>query len=367
MSHSETIKIVKSVFSQFKVEKIEKVQSLWSGYGEISRFKVVRDNHSFNNCILKYIDFLQQQKHPRGWHGEFSHKRKLDSYYNEQLFYQSFAHHLPDSCKVPALLATGSSDNNLWLIIEDLDQIGLTERLIPTFSFNHKNHAPGCFAIARSTQKPVIESCLSQEQYLLKVFEITEWLASFHGFFLNTLFDKFEKPGTYWHLNTRPQEFETMPDSHLKKSARKIDKILKHANFQTLVHGDAKIANFCFNANLAMSRSKVSVAAVDFQYVGKGVGVKDLIYLLGSCFDSDGLYKYSRTVEILYFEKLKQLLLTTYNWPSDSIRNLIAEWQRLIPLAWADFERFLVGWAVEHAKLNDYSANQTNKALQIID
>ena len=83
--------------------------------------------------------------------------------------------------------------------------------------------------------------------------------------------------GTYWHLATRPDEFASMDDEEqLKTYAHAIDTRLNHCQYITLVHGDAKSANFCFNSDVT------AVAAVDFQYVGNGCGMKDVCYLLGS-------------------------------------------------------------------------------------
>lgn len=69
---------------------------------------------------------------------------------------------------------------------------------------------------------------------------------------------------------TRPDELSAMKPSHLKGAAEAIDSKLNQCKFQTIVHGDAKVANFCFTPD-----SK-SIAAVDFQYVGSGCGMKDV-------------------------------------------------------------------------------------------
>ena len=63
--------------------------------------------------------------------------------------------------------------------------------------------------------------------------------------------------GTYWHLETRPDELEQLDDLSLKKAASAIDQA-KEFNVPDFVHGDAKLANFCFN------NDGTKVAAVDF-------------------------------------------------------------------------------------------------------
>jgi len=103
-----------------------------------------------------------------------------------------------------------------------------------------------------------------------------------------------------------------------------------------LIHGDAKAANFCYSADFR------SVAAVDFQYVGKGVGVVDLAYFLGSCLNGEELETKGQALLDHYFNSLSTAI------------------------AWADFERFLQGWSPGHPKLNSYSAKQTLMALKLV-
>ena len=66
--------------------------------------------------------------------------------------------------------------------------------------------------------------------------------------------------GTYWHLATRLDELAAIDDAEIRASAQALDAQLAAATFQTILHGDAKEANFCF------TRDGRSAAAVDFQY-----------------------------------------------------------------------------------------------------
>ncbi|MEO0606545.1 MAG: choline kinase, partial [Myxococcota bacterium] len=110
----------------------------------------------------------------------------------------------------------------------------------------------------------------------------------------------------------------------------------------TLVHGDAKVANFCFG--------DAGVAAVDFQYVGGGCGLKDVAYFLGSCLDDAALRADAESWLVHYFRRL-------------DVPDVETAWRRVWPHAWADFERFLAGWAPDHWKRTGFAAEMTADAL----
>ena len=73
-------------------------------------------------------------------------------------------------------------------------------------------------------------------------------------------------------------------------------KNLNTAKFKTIIHGDAKLANFLFGPD--------AVAAVDFQYVGGGVGIKDVAYFLSSIYTEDELFSHEKKCLDHYFQAL---------------------------------------------------------------
>ena len=183
-----------------------------------------------------------------------------------------------------------------------------------------------------------------------------KWLANFHGYCLGESSKGLWPTGTYWHLETRPDELEQLEEEDLKKAASAIDAKLKDSKFQTLVHGDAKLANFCF------SDDGGNVAAVDFQYVGGGCGMKDLAYFVGSCFRDEEAEERERHVLNLYFEELFKCLKLLGK--SECQEELREDWESLYRVAWADFHRFMKGWSPGHWKLSDYSERVTREVIE---
>jgi len=325
----------------------ETLQALWSGYGEITRYySPVRAA----SVIVKSVIPPQQVIHPRGWHSEVGHQRKLTSYKIEARFYQSYAKHCPQACYVPQIIACSrpqASESGQILVMEDLQHLGFDDK----------------------------ESVLS----LTDIKAVISWLAHFHARFIGHHANDLWPVGTYWHLQTRKNEFNSMEDSPLKKSAHVIDNKLNNARYQTFVHGDAKLANFCFSDLATMGVTKIAgnqtnkltkqvrkkisrVAAVDFQYVGKGVGVKDLAYFLGSCLTDDDLTHLHNELLDYYF---KVLGLACNEYQADiNILELENEWRYLYSFANADFYRFLQGWSPKHHKINGYLKAQSDLALQ---
>lgn len=305
-----------------QVKKVEAVQELWSGYGSIDRWLCTSAKGS-QTFILKRIEPPAVASHPRGWNTDASHQRKLRSYHVEKTWYQDWSHLCGEGAKVAKFIGAKLTGDGQWLLMEDLDSSGYYQR----------------FDADREWK---IEACLT-------------WLAGFHGQFLHCQPKGLWEEGAYWHLQTRQDEWNAMPEGLLKAGAYPIAQRLAHARFRTLVHGDAKVANFCFNPTIK------SVAAVDFQYVGGGVGVKDVAYFLGSCLTDEECESRSYRLLEYYFSALESVLAPIL--PSSDLSDLVSEWRALFPLAWADFHRFLVGWMPGHSKINRFTVENTERVL----
>jgi len=301
------------------------IQSLWSGYGEIIRVKLTDGNAP--TCIVKHIKPPTTKQHPRGWNSDYGHQRKLRSYEVEATWYNDWSQRCDDHCRVPrCYTAEQFGDENIF-VLEDIDASGFALR-------KHQLDMTGALP------------CLN-------------WLAHFHAKFLNETPVGLWPTGTYWHLATRSEEFTAMRNGAVKHAAIAIDKRLNECRFQTLVHGDAKLANFCFSSDCK------KVAAVDFQYVGGGCGIKDVVYLLSSCLDENECERHESTLLDYYFNALK-MALNTYQNRVD-VDALESEWRKLYSIAWADFYRFLLGWMPTHQKINRYTKKMADQALQQLD
>lgn len=301
----------------------ETIQQLWSGYGSIVRM----DSSNEDSIVLKHINPPHQANHPRGWNTDVGHQRKLKSYVNELNFYKSYADNCNENCKVPQLLSTESKDQEHLIVLEDLNSAGY----------------------------PQLKSRLA----LNEVKVVLRWLANFHATFMLEEAKGLWPIGSYWHLATRQEEFRTMHNSDLKLAASKIDQVLNDCQFQTIIHGDAKLANFCFG------RDGQQVAAVDFQYTGKGCGMKDVVYFLGSCLTDKECANYESEFVECYFTYLEQALKVKKR--KLNFEDLEKEWRKMYAFAWADFHRFLLGWMPSHQKLTNYSRHQVEIALRQIN
>lgn len=298
------------------------IQSLWSGYGEIIRAKLT--GAKVAACIVKHIKPPTDSDHPRGWNSPLGHRRKLRSYEVEINWYRDWSRRCDENCRVPHCYTSGNDAGEQILVLEDIDASRFPARPVRLDS---------------EEARP----CL-------------RWLAYFHARFMNETPTGLWPTGTYWHLATRPEEFAAMRDGAIKRAAKQLDYRLNHCRFQSIVHGDAKLANFCF------SKDGNHVAAVDFQYVGAGCGIKDVAYFLGSCLTEDACRRYEKSLLDDYFSELKNAL-AFYQKPLDT-EALEAEWRQLYCVAWTDFYRFLLGWMPSHKKINRYTRKLAGEALQ---
>jgi hypothetical protein len=265
----------------------QRIQSLWSGYGEVVRVHL--DGAAMDTVVVKHV------RPPR-----VAHPRKLRSYVVERAWYRDWSGRCPAGSRVAHCYGAWAAGSESVFVLEDMDASGFAVR-------------------RRFLSDANIAGCLS-------------WLAHFHATFLGMPPTGLWEVGTYWHLATRPDELAAMRDRALRLRAPELDARLSGARFLSVVHGDAKPANFCFASDDS------AVAAVDFQYVGGGCGMKDVAYLLGACLGSRERDRETARWLDVYFGLLCPLV------PAAVASDLEAEWRGLYDIATLDFDRFLDGW-----------------------
>lgn len=308
------------------IASTEVVQSLWSGYGQIVRCHLT--GAATPSVILKHVRWPDEAAHKYGWTSDRSHQRKLKSYRVETAWYGRYAERCRDACRVPNCLAVEHRRDGVLLLLEDLNAVGFAGR-------------------RRSVSDAEVDACLS-------------WLANFHATFMGEQPEGLWAIGTYWHLATRPDELDALDDRSLKAAAGELDRRLSGSPFQTVVHGDAKLANFCFSSDGRRA------AAVDFQYVGGGCGMKDVAYFISSCFDEDECERQESALLGRYFELLREALARSGKATDGQLidsGDLEANWRALYPVAWTDFFRFLQGWSPGHWKAHRYSKRLASEVL----
>lgn len=349
---TEVLELICQATGCRRCEPGEEIQTLWSGYGVIQKVTLVDDRRV--DAVVKWVDLSQVRVNRRGWSGSVSHDRKVRSYEVEKNFYQSCGRRCGSESRVAAMLGAMKIANDAgWIIVlEDLDAAGYSRR--------------------KTNLRPQdLRNCI-------------DWIANFHAAFLGDPGTGLWEQGTYWHLETRPQEYAAMDDGPLKRSAAAIDRMLNDCSYQTLLHGDAKIANFCFandgdgsnDGNQGSDRinndrlAQGPVAAVDFQYVGRGCGMKDVVYFLTSCLSDEQCERQWEPILDRYFDRLNRRLSDRLSSggkdPLVSFSDLEHQWRRMFPVAWADFNRFLNGWSPGHWKLTPFSQRMTDDALAML-
>ena len=303
------------------IAQVELIQPLWNNYGTLSRIHL--HGGDYPSVIVKHIQIPNQSAHPKGFTSSISKQRKIQSYQVESHWYQHHNKDVSAHSPTPRCLDAFTDGLELFLLLEDLSTRGYVDALYDT-SWN-------------------------------EITVVLHWLAHFHAKFIGVSAEGLWPTGTYWHLATRPEELDNIQGTRLHRFAALLDAQLSCGQYQTLVHGDAKLANFLF------SHDHTQVAAVDFQYVGQGCAMKDVAYFIGSCLSGPDCERHEGRILDIYFSGLKTCL------PDDiDASKLEAEWRSLYPAAWADFQRFMTGWSPQHKKLTSYSDATTERAIHQI-
>ncbi|CUS13758.1 unnamed protein product [Tuber aestivum] len=124
------------------------------------------------------------------------------------------------------------------------------------------------------------------------------------------------KGGGYWYLATRHEEYASSEDAQeeytwlIPYALPVAERLKTEALGRTLLHGDVKGENILFSkaSSQGGAQKEEKCALYDFQYVGSGLGVVDLVYFLGTTMDERDLRGNENEEALLrvYFEEVER-------------------------------------------------------------
>jgi len=307
MKTAEALALAQSADSTISsVTSQSQVATLWAGMGSIVRLQCKVASGEKKTIIAKHI----KCSNPRS----FGDKRKEASYHVEAAFYAKYSSELSQK----HVCCEG-------LHSEDDGQGSITILMTPLPN-NTISYMDG------DTAKAAVRS-----------------VAVLHArFWGNTKADAaveagMAEQGTYWYLDTRPDEYDNMSSrglsGKLKRAARDIDEALKEYKYQTIVHGDLK------SCNMSISNDPSYVTLVDFQYCGKACPAKDLAYLFVCGMDIDDDFESGQESEMLqlYIDTLAENCVGS---DEEAPLPALDELREALDMAYCDLYRWMLGWGV---------------------
>lgn len=307
MKSAEALALARSADSTItSVTSQSQIATLWAGMGSIVRIQCKDASGTAKTIIAKHIKCTN----PRS----FGDKRKAASYHVESAFYSKYSPALSNKHICCEGLHTEDSGNGSITI------------LMTPLPKNTLHYMDG------DTAKAAVRS-------------VARLHAEFWG---NSKADSavdagLAAQGTYWYLDTRPDEYDNMSNrglsGKLKRAANDIDTALKNHGYQTIVHGDLK------SCNMSMSTDPSYVTFVDFQYCGKASCAKDLAYLFVCGMDIDDDFEERQESEMLqlYIDTLK---INGVGDDKEVPLPTIDELRETLDLAYCDLYRWMLGWGV---------------------
>lgn len=224
------------------VKNVTVIQSLWAGYGKLYRCQA-----DGAHLVVKHF------APPR--HAEDDsedHLRKLRSYEVESAFYEKLSDKMIErGCIVPELVACIHDGSSIAIVMRDLEE----------------QH--GSFNVRRG-------NCMNMEE----AKRLLSYMARFHSVnWMHERVDGLWPEGCFWQLGTRMDELEYLDRSWERYGldrdmALRIHELVTSLPHRTVLHGDAKAANFFWF-------SGGEVGGYDLQYCGGGSPCRDLAYTLG--------------------------------------------------------------------------------------
>lgn len=111
--------------------------------------------------------------------------------------------------------------------------------------------------------------------------------------------------------------------------------------------------------------ASANAAAVDFQYVGVGVGVIDLAYAVSTLMSHESAFYEAHDAALRrYLDQLQRHLAGTPH--AGTAAAAAAEWSALWCVAWADYDRYLSGPYPSYRHRSTYAGNQIAKFVEAV-